>query len=116
LLSEPWSPARLAALRAAGTPVLVNFTAAWCVTCQVNERVAFSTAEVTEAMKHTGTVYLVADWTNRDPAIAKALDDEGRIGVPLYLYYAKGAAAPEVLPQLLSPDIVKAAVEGRTQG
>jgi len=116
LLSEPWSPARLAALQAAGAPVLVNFTAAWCVTCQVNERVAFSSAEVAEAMKRSGTVYLVADWTNRDPAIAKALADEGRIGVPLYLYYAKGAAAPQILPQLLSPDVVKAAVEGRTQG
>lgn len=110
IAGEPWSPERLASLRAAGTPVLVNFTAAWCVTCQVNERVAFSSPEVAAAMKRGGVVYLVADWTNRDAAIAKALADQGRIGVPLYLYYAKGAAEPKVLPQLLTPDTIAAAV------
>jgi thiol:disulfide interchange protein DsbD len=63
-------------------------------------------------MKRTGAVYLVADWTKRDPTIAKALADQGRIGVPLYLYYAKGAAEPQVLPQLLTPAIVTSALEG----
>jgi thiol:disulfide interchange protein len=106
LTTTPYSPERLAALRAAGTPVLINFTAAWCVTCQVNERVAFSSGEVAQAMKRAGAVYMVADWTNRDPAIAKALADEGRIGVPLYLYYGKGAASPKILPQLLTPAIL----------
>jgi thiol:disulfide interchange protein DsbD len=106
LASTPYTPEALAALRAAGTPVLVNFTAAWCVTCQVNERVAFSSAEVAAAMKRAGAVYLVADWTNRDPAIAKALADQGRIGVPLYLYYGRGAATAKVLPQLLTPAIL----------
>jgi thiol:disulfide interchange protein DsbD len=116
LASQPWSPEKLASLRAAGTPVLVNFTAAWCVTCQVNERVAFSNAKVSAAMRRTGTIYLVADWTNRDPAIAKALAEQGRIGVPLYLFYAKGAADPQVLPQLLTPDIVAAAVDRSATG
>jgi len=109
LASEPFSPDRLAALRAQGRPVLVNFTAAWCVTCQVNERIAFSSPSVAAAFKRTGAAYLVADWTNRDPVIAKALADQGRIGVPLYLVYS-GPGAPRVLPQLLTPDIVAAAI------
>jgi thiol:disulfide interchange protein DsbD len=104
--AQPWSSQKLAILRAAKTPVLVNFTAAWCVTCQVNERVAFSAPEVGAAFKRVGAVYLVADWTNRDPAIAKALADAGRIGVPLYLYYAPGAEAPTVLPQILTPALL----------
>jgi thiol:disulfide interchange protein DsbD len=112
LRSTPYSSERLAALRAAGTPVLVNFTAAWCVTCQVNERLAFSTAEVAKAMKSAGAVYMVADWTNRGPAIAQALAAEGRIGVPLYLYYPPGAAQPTTLPQLLTPAIVAGALNG----
>jgi thiol:disulfide interchange protein DsbD len=110
LASEPFSPDRLAALRAQGRPVLVNFTAAWCVTCQVNERIAFSSPSVADAFKRTGAAYLVADWTNRDPVIAKALADQGRIGVPLYLVY-NGQGAPRVLPQLLTPDAVAAAIE-----
>ncbi len=109
LASEPFSPDRLAALRAQGRPVLVNFTAAWCVTCQVNERLAFSSPSVAEAFRRSGATYLVADWTNRDPVIAKALADQGRIGVPLYLVY-KGEGAPRVLPQLLTPDIVATAI------
>jgi thiol:disulfide interchange protein DsbD len=116
LIAQPWSPERLASLRAAGTPVLVNFTAAWCVTCQANEQVALSSAEVAEAMKRAGAVYLVADWTNRNAAIAKALAEQGRESVPLYLYYARGAAQPKVLPQLLTPDMVAAAVEGQAAG
>jgi thiol:disulfide interchange protein DsbD len=110
LAATPYSPDRLAALRTAGTPVLVNFTAAWCVTCQVNERIAFSSPDVAAAMKRAGAIYMVADWTNRDSAIAGALADQGRIGVPLYLYYAPGAAAPQVLPQLLTPAILVGAL------
>jgi thiol:disulfide interchange protein DsbD len=86
--------------------VLVNFTAAWCVTCQVNERVAFSTQEVAQAFRRSGAVYLVADWTHRDGAIAHALDAEGRIGVPLYLVYGARGGDPKVLPQLLTPSLV----------
>jgi thiol:disulfide interchange protein DsbD len=116
LPSTPYSPERLAALRAAGTPVLVNFTAAWCVTCQANERLTFSSAEVAGAMKRAGAVYMVADWTNRGPAIAKALADQGRIGVPLYLYYPPGAAQPTTLPQLLTPAILAGALSVDAKG
>jgi len=108
--AQPWSADRVAALRAQHRPVFVNFTAAWCVTCQVNERVAFSTPEVAQAFARTGAVYLVADWTNRDGAIAKALADQGRIGVPLYLVYGVDAPTPEALPQFLTPTVVVEAI------
>jgi thiol:disulfide interchange protein DsbD len=114
--SEPWSPERVAALRAAGRPVFVDFTAAWCVTCQVNEQVAINTAEAIKAFQRTGAVYLKADWTNRNAAIAKALADQGRVGVPLYLVYAPGGGAPKVLPQLLTPGMVAQALDEAKRG
>ncbi|MBL8645539.1 MAG: thioredoxin family protein [Rhodospirillaceae bacterium] len=107
---EPYSPQRLAELRAAGRPVFVNFTAAWCITCLMNERVALSTAEVKDAMASRNVAYLKADWTNRDPEIAKTLAGFGRSGVPLYVYYGAGAAKPQVLPQLLTPGLVMQAL------
>ncbi|MBL8631001.1 MAG: thioredoxin family protein [Rhodospirillaceae bacterium] len=103
---EPYAPARLAELRAQGRPVFVNFTAAWCITCLMNERVALSTAAVKQAMADKNVAYLKADWTNRDPEIAKTLASFGRSGVPLYIYYAPKAAEPEVLPQLLTPGLM----------
>jgi thiol:disulfide interchange protein DsbD len=109
--SEPWSPERVASLRAAGKPVFVDFTAAWCVTCQVNEQTALNTAEAVKAFQRTGAIYLKADWTNRDSTIAKALADQGRVGVPLYLVYAPGDGAPKVLPQLLTSGLVAQALD-----
>jgi thiol:disulfide interchange protein DsbD len=105
LQAEPWSPARLAEIRAEGRPVLVNMTAAWCITCLVNERVALDTDAVTEAMSAADVRYLKGDWTNRDPAITDYLAGFGRSGVPIYvLYPAHGS--PRVLPQLLTEQIV----------
>ncbi|PKM12670.1 MAG: thiol:disulfide interchange protein [Gammaproteobacteria bacterium HGW-Gammaproteobacteria-3] len=104
---EPYSALRLAELRAEGKPVFLNFTAAWCISCLVNERVALSQASVIDAFEQSGITYLKGDWTNRDAEITKILAEFGRSGVPLYVYYPAGIdAEPEVLPQLLTPEIV----------
>ncbi len=108
---EPYSPEKLAAAQAAGKPVFVNYTAAWCVTCQVNEKVAFSTKRAGDAFAHTGAVYMKADWTRRDAAIAADLARFGRAGVPLYLVYPAKGGEPAILPQILTGDIVAAALE-----
>jgi thiol:disulfide interchange protein DsbD len=113
---EAYTPERLAALRAEGRPVFVNYTAAWCVTCQVNERVALSTRKAAEAFETSGTVYLKADWTRRDAVIAEDLARFGRAGVPLYLAYPAGGGEPRILPQFLTPDIVARAVQDAARG
>jgi thiol:disulfide interchange protein DsbD len=113
---EAYTPERLAALRAEGKPVFVNYTAAWCVTCQVNERVALSTRKAAAAFETSGTVYLKADWTRRDAVIAQDLARFGRAGVPLYLAYPAGGGEPRILPQFLTPDIVARAVQDAARG
>lgn len=104
---QVWTPERVAALQAEGRPVFVNFTAAWCITCLANERVALARQEVKDAFAELKVVYLKADWTSRNSQIAFALAEQGRAGVPLYLFYpgTRGAQA-EVLPQLLTPDMI----------
>ena len=109
LASEPYSDARLAALRAEGRPVFVNFTADWCITCKVNEKVVFGNKAVQQALRDQDVAVLLADWTTADPAITAALARFGRSGVPLYLLYAPGKAAV-VLPQILTPDNFLAAL------
>lgn len=104
---ETYSEAHLQALRAEGKPVFLNFTAAWCITCLANERVALSQDSVMTAFRQQGITYLKGDWTNQDAAITKKLAEFGRNGVPLYVYYPAGMhAKPVVLPQLLTPEIV----------
>ncbi len=109
---EVWSPARVEALRAEGRPVFVNFTAAWCVTCKVNEGATLASPRVRRAFEAAKVAMLQADWTNRDSTIANALAEHGRAGVPLYLYYAPRNGAPIVLPQILSEDLMLNLVEG----
>ena len=97
---EPWSAARVAELTAAGQPVFVDFTAAWCITCQVNKRLVLTDARVRDAFASRGVTLLRADWTRRDPAISEALAALGRSGVPVYVLYRRNGEAlllPEVL-------------------
>lgn len=99
--AEPFTQARLDALLSEGRPVFVNMTAAWCITCKVNERMALSTEAVRAAMRARGVVYLKGDWTNQNPEITRLLEQHGRSGVPLYLLYT-GRVEPHVLPQILT--------------
>jgi thiol:disulfide interchange protein DsbD len=108
--AEPWSEQRLAELRASGKPVLVNMTAAWCITCLANERVALSTDTVREALAARDVAYLKGDWTRHDEAITRYLQRYGRNGVPLYVLYPPGGGEPRVLPQLLTADGVADAI------
>lgn len=104
---EPYSEARVNELRAAGRPVFVDFTAAWCLTCQVNERVALAAAPVLAKFGEKNVATLKADWTSRDPAITAALTKLGRSGVPTYVLYSKDASAPpRLLPEVLTPTLV----------
>ena len=104
---EVYSAARLATLRAEGKPVFVNMTAAWCITCLVNERIALSTDEVTVAMAEKGIIYLKGDWTNNDPEITAVLKQYETSGVPLYLMFPADALKPaEKLPQILTEGIL----------
>ncbi|MEQ1438431.1 thioredoxin family protein [Fontimonas sp. SYSU GA230001] len=108
--AEPWSAERVAELRADGRTVFVDFTADWCLSCKVNERVALHSERVQRAFADRRVAYLVGDWTRSDPAITAELARFGRNGVPLYLVYLRGGE-PRVLPQLLTPEIVLEAIE-----
>ena len=107
---ETFTPVRLAALREAGRPVFVDMTAAWCVTCLVNERVAIDTQAVRQAFQIRNVAYLKGDWTRQDPMLTAFLRENGRDGVPLYLFYPPRAEAPLVLPQILTAPTVLAAL------
>ena len=104
--ASPWSAQAVESALAQGRPVLVNFTADWCVTCKINERTSLTAPGVKRAMEQANAVYLVGDWTRRDDAITAELQRHGRSGVPLYLLYRPGQAEPEVLPQLLTEGVV----------
>ena len=105
----PYDAARVAELSASGKPLLVNFTASWCLTCLVNERNAFADPAVQQIFRTKNVTLMKGDWTKRDPAITQALAQFGRAGVPLYvLYNAKpGSTAPLVLPQILTAGVVQ---------
>jgi thiol:disulfide interchange protein DsbD len=113
---QSYSEQALDAARAAGHPVFIDFTAAWCLSCQVNERVVLKAAEVESALLKGGVVTMKADWTNEDPEISKKLASLGRASVPTYVVYpAAAGSAADVLPELLTKDLVLKAIERDTK-
>ncbi len=109
-----WSPETVSELRAEGRAVFVDFTAAWCVTCKVNERLVLNTEPVKQAFIDTNTAFVVADWTNQNDEIARELERHGRSGVPLYLLYPPGhnSVSPDILPQILTKDMLIDRLQG----
>ncbi|MCF8582188.1 thioredoxin family protein [Enterobacter ludwigii] len=101
-----WSPQTVEKMRGHGKAIFVDFTASWCITCQVNERTSLSTAAVKQALAETGTVYMVADSTRFNADIDDAMNTFGQGGLPLYVVYPADGSAPKVLPQVLTPSIV----------
>ncbi len=109
---QPFSPQALADLRAEGKPVFLDFTAAWCISCKVNEKISINIPPVREAFSKYGIVPMKADWTNYDPGIRAVLESFGRVGVPLYVVYPAGRGSePIILPEILTPQIVLDALE-----
>jgi thiol:disulfide interchange protein/DsbC/DsbD-like thiol-disulfide interchange protein len=105
--NEPYSAARLASLRSQGKAVFVNMTAAWCITCLVNEKVALATDSVKETFARQHITYLIGDWTEQKPEISAFLQEYHHEGVPLYVFYPAGMnAVPVVLPQILTKSII----------
>lgn len=102
---QPWSNAKVEQALRDGRPVFVDFTAAWCITCQINKRTTLSHASVLKAFDQQQVVLLQADWTRQDPAITAALSQLGRSGVPVYVLHRPGQA-PLLLSELLSPGVV----------
>lgn len=109
---EAYTAAKLASYRAANRPVFVDATAAWCITCLVNEDAVLSQPDIKSAFAAKNIVYMIADWTNQNSEITALLKENGRSGVPLYLYYAPGGAKPQVLPQILTRAEVLNAIGG----
>jgi thiol:disulfide interchange protein len=103
---EPYTAQRLAELQASGQAVFVDMTAAWCITCLVNERGAISAADVQQAFVHAHIIYMQGDWTQQNPEITRFLQQHGSDGVPLYVFYPPNHGVPVVLPQILTPTII----------
>ena len=118
LTQEAWTTERVDELRAEGRPVFVDFTAAWCVTCKVNETLVLEKDKTKQLFLDTNTAFLIADWTNKNDEIAQELERYGRAGVPLYLVFPSGdnSVSAEVLPQVLTYDVVKEAIERAKDG
>jgi thiol:disulfide interchange protein len=115
---QSFTQQKLETFRSQGSSVFVDFTAAWCITCKVNERIALADPAVADAFRREGVVALRADWTRQDAEITKILEINSRAGVPLYLFYPRPAAngdkkPPVVLPQILTAAAVLREVENR---
>ncbi|MBT9330219.1 thioredoxin family protein [Acidipila sp. 4G-K13] len=109
---QPFSPALVEQYRMQGRPMLVDFTASWCLSCQVNERVVLDRPDVQQRLKDSGIVLIRADWTRHDESIAQALAALGRSGIPTYVLYDGSVnAQPRLLPEVLTPGIVFSALD-----
>lgn len=108
-----WSPEAVDEYLAEGRPVFVDFTASWCASCQVNKLTTLKTRKVKAAFDEANVAFLVADFTHKDPEIAEELKRRGRAGVPMYLWYPAGSREPQILPELLTQELVIGLVEGR---
>ena len=114
LVWQPYSQQALETARAAGHPVFIDFTAAWCLSCQVNERVVLKSSDVQKQFRDNNVTLLRADWTQYDAEITKQLASVGRSGVPTYVIYPPSNGAADVLPELLTKDIVLSALKKDT--
>jgi thiol:disulfide interchange protein DsbD len=103
---QDYSPMAVAQARQSGHGVFIDFTAAWCINCQVNDRLVLENVQVTKAFKHQGIIAFKGDWTKYDPAITRGLASFGRDSIPVYIYYPPGAAAPVILPQVITPKMI----------
>jgi thiol:disulfide interchange protein/DsbC/DsbD-like thiol-disulfide interchange protein len=112
LLWESYSEERLSKILAQGRPVFLDFTAEWCITCQVNERVVFSSPEVREMIVNKNVTLMRGDWTSKNPAITSALRRFGRAGVPLNVLITSATSEPVILPNILTPGVVLDGLRG----
>lgn len=111
---QVWSPELVEQLRSDGQAVFVDFTADWCITCLANEKAVLETADIQAAFDQYKVATLKGDWTNSDPKITAVLQEYGRSGVPLYLYFAPNSTGKaQVLPQILTKDLVIEALQTR---
>ncbi|MCB9253527.1 MAG: thioredoxin family protein [Bdellovibrionaceae bacterium] len=109
---QTFSEERLAELQAANVPIFIDFTASWCITCQVNKQAVLDTQPILDKFKEKGVALLLADWTNQDEVISKRLESFGRNGVPLYVFYSgKAGSEPVLLPQILTKETVLKALD-----
>jgi thiol:disulfide interchange protein len=107
---QPWSADAVTKYQSQGRPVFVDFTASWCLSCQVNERIALSKPEVQKAFADANIILMRADWTRYDDNITRTLNSFGRSGVPTYALYVPGETQPRLLPEVLTPGIVTNAI------
>ena len=106
-----WYPELEMDLQESNQAYLINFTAAWCITCQANDKLALSRPRVIEYLASESIQYVKADWTNRNEQIAKALAQYQRTGIPLYVFWKPGMLAPQILPAVLTEDILIRSIE-----
>jgi thiol:disulfide interchange protein DsbD len=114
----PFSISKIDELEAQGRSIFVDFTADWCITCKINERVALESPAVIEAFARDEVAALRADWTRQDPSITRMLEANGRAGVPLYLFYPKPGPrgerhGPIILPQILTAATIIRAMQSQ---